>query len=106
MSAAAGLAPGQYRALGITLGALYGFFAIRGFLIQFQLRPTVSLGPVLVAALATIPGLLALPAFVASRIDLGRAALATVALVYPVAMLLWPLVAVRDESARLDFWIH
>ncbi|WP_432559429.1 sensor histidine kinase [Granulicoccus sp. GXG6511] len=106
MTAAAGLAPGQVRAIGITLGALYTLYAVRGVATQLQARPDVVWGTVLVSALVWLPGVAALPAFIVDKVRVGRRLLRLTAFLYPVAILVWPLVAVRDEAARLDFWIH
>lgn len=106
MNATVGLAASQFRALGITVGALYGFFAVRGVVTRLSLRTDVMWEPTLVSALAWVPGVVALFAFIANRIDPARRALAVAAITYPVAVLLWPVVAVRDAGARVDFWIH
>ncbi|MDO5682429.1 MAG: ATP-binding protein [Propionibacteriaceae bacterium] len=106
MTAAAGLVPGQIRALGITLGALYVHYAWRGLSAQIQARPEIHWATILVAALAWLPGVVALPAYAARRHDLGRKLLWAAAITYPIAILAWPLVAVRDDAARLDFWVH
>lgn len=106
MNAAAGLAASQFRALGITIGALYAFFTLRGVVTGLSLRTAVAWEPTLLSALAWAPGVLALPAFTAKRLLLGRMCLLVAAITYPVTVLLWPLVAVRDAGARVDFWIH
>ena len=106
MSATTGLAASQFRALGITVGALYAFFTVRGVLTRLSLRAEVAWEPTVISVLAWTPGVLALFAFVGNRIDLGRRALVAAAITYPLAVLLWPIVAVRDAGARVDFWIH
>lgn len=106
MTVAGGLAPSQFRALGLTVGAVYVLYALRGVAVQSQLRPEIAWGPLLVSALAWVPGALAVPALIANRVQLGRQALALAVLAYPVAVLVWPAVAIRDDQARLDFWIH
>lgn len=107
MSAAAGLAPSQHRAIGLTLGALYGFHALRGLLTHTGTDDTFEWAMQGVSTLAWVPGVLALIAFIANRIDLGRILLGVGACTYPIAVALWPLVAnAGSPDARLDFWIH
>ncbi|MDO5499148.1 MAG: ATP-binding protein [Propionibacteriaceae bacterium] len=106
MTAASGLAPSQYRAIGLTLGALYCFFSLRGVLTQLGLRPETVWTTLLVSAMVWVPGVLALPAFLVNRLDLGRLALAMAAMAYPIAVVVWMVTAPHDDQARADFWIH
>lgn len=92
--------------MGITLGALYVLYALRGVVTQLGARPETVWATVLVSTIAWLPGVAALVVFIMDRIRLGRALLWVSAVSYPVAIGLWPLVAVADESSRLDFWIH
>lgn len=107
MSAAAGLAPSQHRAIGLTLGALYGFHALRGLLTHGGTDDTFEWAMQALSTLAWMPGVLALIAFIANRVELGRVFLAVGACTYPIAVALWPMVAhPGSPDSRLDFWIH
>ncbi|WP_425310755.1 ATP-binding protein [Ammonicoccus fulvus] len=102
-----GLAPSQHRAIGLTLGALYGFHALRGLLTHGGTDDTFEWAMQALSSLAWVPGVLALIAFIAHRIDMGRILLAIGACTYPIAVAFWPLVAnAGSADARLDFWIH
>lgn len=105
MSVAAGLVPGQLRAFGLTIGAVYAFHAVRGILtdIYFNgINPTQGL----VNFLVWVPGVVALIAFIVNRIRLGQVWLRVAGICYPVAIALWPLVAGETGNPRVDFWIH
>lgn len=105
MTAAHGLAPGQIRAVGITLGAIYGFHALRGILTDLALN---GINPLqgLVNLLAWLPAVVALVAFIARKVRVGQQLLLIGGLTYPIAVILWPLVAEPGPFARIDFWIH
>lgn len=104
MTAAAGLAPSQLRAIGLTLGALYAFHAARGILTNLQ--APVHPDQHALSAVVWLPGVLALFAFIANRVDLGQRFLAVAAIAYPVAIPFWPLVTQHPDNARVEFWIH
>lgn len=106
MTASDGLAPSQYRAIGITLGAIYALYAARGVVSEWQFRPAIDWESSLVSALAWVPGVAALVFFVAGSVLWGRRALLVAAISFPLAIVLWPLVGNSNDSARLDFWIH
>lgn len=107
MSAASGLAVTQHRAIGLTLGALYGFHALRGVLTHTSSDDSIEVVMQLVSAIAWLPGVLALIFFIANRVDIGRGFLALGVFTYPAAVLIWPSVAqIGSADARLDFWIH
>lgn len=105
MSAAAGLAPGQVRAFGLTIGALYGFHALRGILTDIYFNGINALQG-LVNFLVWVPGVIALIAFLGNRVRLGQNWLAIAGICYPIAIALWPVVAGEGDNPRVDFWIH
>lgn len=105
MTAAAGLVPGQLRAVGLTIGAVYGFNTVRGILTELHVSG-LDLVQELVNLIAWGPGMVALIAFIANRVRAGQLSLVMAGLSYPIAVALWPLVAVPGDQARVDFWIH
>lgn len=105
MNVAAGLTPGQLRAFGLTIGALYAFHALRGILTDISFNG-VNPAQGLVNFLVWVPGVVALIAFVANRVLTGQRWLMIAGSCYPIAVALWPLVAGDTGNQRVDFWIH
>jgi signal transduction histidine kinase len=105
MTVAAGLAPGQLRAVGLTIGALYAFHVVRAILTDLFVsgfNPTQGA----VNFLAWVPGVVALACFLAKRVQLGQLWLATAGICYPIAVGMWPFVVGAGTHPRADFWIH
>lgn len=93
--------PGGLRAVGITVGGVYAFYALAGVSENLDDTPI----QMVVSTLAWLPGVLLLVAFVFNRIRTGRLLAFVASLSQLAAICLWPMVD-GGTGDRTEFWIH